>query len=145
MPQKKKAKFETGCWIWPYGVKRDGYGSLQINNVSYETHKWMFEIIKGKVPKGLELDHLCRNRNCLNPEHLEMVSHAENCRRGANTKLNTEKVAEIRKQFGKKTRKELAVEYGVSHTTIGKIHKGTTWNDARAIKAHINNLINPGV
>jgi len=130
MPQKKKAKFETDCWIWPYGTHRDGYGSLQIDNVSYEAHRWMFEIIKGKVPKGLELDHLCRNRNCLNPEHLEMVTHAENCRRGANSKLDKEKVAEIRRQFGKKTQRELAEQYGVSHTMIGNIHNGTRWNDA---------------
>jgi len=87
----------------------------------------MYELIKGPVPHKGTLDHLCRKRSCINPEHLEVVSHAENCRRGANAKLTMEQVVEIKKLHGKKTQREIAKQYGVSRATIGYIFQGKRW------------------
>lgn len=68
----------TSCWIWKASRDRFGYGLFD-NRVA---HRFGYELIKGKIPKGLELDHLCRNRSCVNPDHLEPVTHIVNIQRG---------------------------------------------------------------
>lgn len=67
----------TGCWEWLLGRTGKGYGSL--NNVLAHIIYWVK--YKGPVPEGLQLDHLCRNKICVNPEHLEPVTAQENIRR----------------------------------------------------------------
>jgi hypothetical protein len=83
-------KMGTPCWIWT-GAKKVGYGYLRIPRypggkvrcgIQVGAHKLMWEHVNGPVPEGLELDHLCRVRNCVNPDHLEAVTHAENVKRG---------------------------------------------------------------
>ena len=72
----------TGCWLWAGALNRDGYG---IANRQYRTrmaHSISYEFVFGPIPEGLELDHLCRVRCCVNPDHLEAVTHLENCQRG---------------------------------------------------------------
>ncbi len=59
----------------------DGYGGVRIQNKSHYVHRVAHEAIIGPIPSGFEVDHLCRNRKCYNPEHLEAVTHAENMRR----------------------------------------------------------------
>ena len=66
---------EDGCWRWT-GPTAGGYGRVQIY-----AHRWMYEREVGPIPDGLQIDHLCRNPLCVNPEHLEPVTHAENQRR----------------------------------------------------------------
>lgn len=123
----KTAKFKGECWVWPYAINSQGYGQLQINKIRYEAHRWLYIQLKGNPPHKTELDHLCKNRACINPEHLQPVSHTENCRRGYNAKLNEEKVAAIKALFGTKSQKEIAKLYGVSRATIGLIFQGKRW------------------
>lgn len=74
---------DTGCWLWS-GSKRGGYGRLNLTEVgkTVEAHRASYEFHVEPIPEGLELDHLCRNRSCINPAHLEPVTNAENIRRG---------------------------------------------------------------
>lgn len=79
---------ESGCWVWTGSVfkKRHGsYGQLRMfgkEGKLQRAHRVSYEYFVGKIPDKVELDHLCRNTLCVNPEHLEPVSHAENMRRG---------------------------------------------------------------
>jgi hypothetical protein len=73
------------CWIWQGRLNPDGYGQaaeLRRRGLPGSAHAVAYVLLKGPVPKGLELDHLCRVRACINPDHLEPVTHHENMRRG---------------------------------------------------------------
>jgi len=123
----KKAKFKGECWLWPYSVNKDGYGHISKDGKLIDAHKYLYELLKGKVPYKSELDHLCRNRGCVNPEHLEPVSHAENCRRGSQTKLKPEDIKKIKKMSATMTHLEISKKFSVSRQSISLILSGKRW------------------
>ena len=73
---------ENGCWMWVGTVNWGGYAMLWNGSKMIKAHRLAYQEIIGSVPKGMELDHLCRNHWCVNPFHLEAVTHQENMRRG---------------------------------------------------------------
>jgi hypothetical protein len=79
---------ETGCWIWN-SLDRHGYGTVRFEGSLHLAHRLMYERTIGPVPEGLDLDHLCRNRACANPDHLEPVTRKENVARGLMVGLRT--------------------------------------------------------
>ena len=79
---EKFAHTDAGCWTWTGAKQPRGYGLLEIGNTAILAHRFSYEHHVGPVPDGLELDHLCRNTSCVNPKHLEAVTHRENVRRG---------------------------------------------------------------
>lgn len=80
------AKVDVGdCWLWTASGNGRGYGKFHVDGTLRYAHRWVYEQLVGPVPAGLELDHLCRVPACVNPDHLEPVTHAENMRRGAPT------------------------------------------------------------
>jgi hypothetical protein len=71
----------NGCWIWSGGLKLNGYGYLRVGKKGHLAHRWVYEELVGPIPNGLTIDHLCRVKACVNPDHLEPVTNAENIRR----------------------------------------------------------------
>jgi hypothetical protein len=69
------------CWLWRGHTHRSGYGQLGYHRKAWKAHRLAFTLAGGHLIDGLELDHLCRNRGCVRPDHLELVSHGENVRR----------------------------------------------------------------
>ena len=70
----------SGCWLWPT-ESREGYGHVWCGGRTRRAHIVSYELARGAVPEGLVLDHLCRVRCCINPDHLEPVTQGENIRR----------------------------------------------------------------
>lgn len=118
--------YTTPCWIWKMAKDPHGYGTIQYKNRQCKAYRVFFELKYGPVTPGLDLDHLCRVVDCVNPDHLEPVTHAENVRRGANTKLSRQQVEEIRADTTSKLR-ELAAKYPVGMSQISNIRRGLLW------------------
>lgn len=75
---------ESGCWLWEGATEKGGYGLMKrgagLNHGM--VHRLAYEAWRGPIPEGLQIDHLCRVRNCVNPDHLEAVTPRQNVMRG---------------------------------------------------------------
>lgn len=120
---------ESGCWRWEGKPNAGGYGVAGVfvdgEYKQRPAHRVIYEELVGKVPPSLDLDHLCRVRICVNPDHLEPVTRAENIRRGIHTKLNWSKVRRIKESA--LSARTLAKEMGVSYGAIYEVRAGNSW------------------
>ena len=83
----KHRKIEAGpepttCWLWTAAERGNGYGAYRLKGKSHLVHRIAYLMFRGPIPSNLNLDHLCHNRRCFNPDHLEPVTQQENLSRG---------------------------------------------------------------
>lgn len=115
----------TGCWIWQLASTNGGYGLTRVDGGRVYAHRLFYERAKGPIPERFQVDHLCRVPACVNPDHLEAVTPAENVRRSSKAKLDWTKVAEIRASDS--SNGELARRFNVSHRAISQVRSGERW------------------
>jgi hypothetical protein len=85
----KKVLKTDSCWLWIGYVQPLGYGRLTRNDRQVLAHRWAYEVMYGPIPEGMEIDHKCRVRRCVNPEHLQAVTRVENCQNRAGAQSNS--------------------------------------------------------
>lgn len=134
------------CWMWTSGSDRYGYGRFSIGGIKYKSHRIAWLITNGAIPEstdhhGICVCHRCDNRICVNPDHLFLGTNADNIRdrdskgrisRGDAhyaAKLRSSDILSIRSRYsvGRITMMSLALEFGVSSQTIGKIINRRIW------------------
>lgn len=127
----------TGCWIWRGRLTTNGYGHITLHGRQVTAHVMMYTQKYGPIPPGKELDHVvCQNRACVNPDHLEPVSHAINMQRSRFTRLTPEAVREIRRLRPQTPLRVLAERYGVSMSAISRAALGQTWREMEGVADH---------
>jgi len=84
---------QGGCHLWTAAIRScDGYGAFRLGSLGTAlAHRVVYLLKVGPIPRGMELDHLCRNRACVNPSHLDIVTHRENAMRGKSVALRVPK------------------------------------------------------
>lgn len=123
------------CWEWQWNRRDAGYGVKVVitadgKTTSTPAHRWVYGQRVGPIPAGMELDHLCNNRGCVNPAHLRVVTRTENMRRASTTKLDLASAREIRRRFGRFTARQLAEQFGVSVSTVYLVLSGKVWAES---------------
>ena len=131
---------DTDCWEWQGNLTKDGYGRVTIAGKNCLVHRVMYEIANGPIPANLEIDHLCHNKRCCNPKHLEPVPHAVNMRRARErgtwagernpraqyTDLTALQIKQQRRLL-KKPYAELMELFGGKEKTLARIASRGTW------------------
>lgn len=124
---KRVNKTPGGCWLWPSQTK-DGYGQFFLNGKNIYAHRISYELHVGPIPSGLQIDHLCKVRNCINPAHLEAVTLQENVRRS--------KAISVLNKL--KTHCPAGHPYDKTNTTTQKLKNGLTGRKCRICKNAVN-------
>ena len=115
----------SGCWLWFSTVSNDGYGKVQFEGRTRIAHRVAWELLKGKIPDGMEIDHLCEVRCCVNPNHLALTDRLGNTRQLR--AFNREQIIEIQSKCwkgrgraprGVETTFSLARKFGVSRSAV---------------------------
>lgn len=122
----------TPCHVWQWAHHPAGYGVMRVNGRNQSAHRFEYEKVHGPIPKKMYIDHLCRVPACINVDHLEMVTNAENIRRGLRasiTEVDVERLFALRRTG--LTWKAIAPMVGVTYENARAIACGKRWGDVR--------------
>lgn len=127
----------SACWVWQGRLNKDGYGRVQVKGKTIRAHRYFFEELIGPIPEGLQLDHLCRVRACVNPDHVEPVTNSANqlrshvARPGQHNraKLKPWQVRAMRRAYEEMefSHAHLARVFGIDKSTARSILIRETW------------------
>jgi hypothetical protein len=136
----------NGCWLWRKYRHRLGYGVMKLHNRLEQAHRAAWLILVGAIPSGMQLNHRCHVRHCVNPQHLYLGTQTDNMRdmevsgrakrsvgsKNGSSKLTEEQALEIRARAteanGRKGHvKALCAEFGISESLVRQIRRGEAW------------------
>lgn len=135
----KVGKVPGGCWLWLASKNHKGYGIFWYRSRNAVAHRFAWEQSRGPIPPGLVIDHfVCENPSCVNPAHLRVTTNRANVIRGIggerspNAKLTESQVREIRARCAAgAVRADLAREFGVGDSTLGRIVRREKWTHVK--------------
>lgn len=118
----------TGCWVWLKGRTGRGYGVIQRNGKQIAAHRFFYQQHHGPIPADYHVHHVCENKVCVNPAHLEALPPKEHYRLSPTVKLTLEDANQIRIMLASgETQASIAKRYGVAFQSISEIALGKTW------------------
>ena len=140
LDSKYRIDDETGCWHWLGYIDKGGYGAYNYDGHYTSAHRAVWQLHYDiTLPRHLQVDHLCQQRDCVNPAHLQVTTAMTNMRRRTSVRLSEADVLLIRSSTG--NREEMAARFGISVSTLYEVRNGRTWGPDDTSEAdHYNAL-----
>jgi hypothetical protein len=124
------------CIEWRKGCTTAGYGETFKDGQVVYAHRVAYEDAHGAIPKGMTVHHLCENRRCINPAHMELLRRDDHAGAAGHGKLTYEQAVEIRSLLAKgRLQREVADAFGISGPMVSLISTGRRWPEREAVAA----------